>query len=142
MCVAREAEDTRAGRAFREEPMDDQRATGPDEGYGDDQGTRVGAPDQSASSSQADGSSRPQRKTGTGSEASEGIHNARHEQGREEGDRTGLTGEETGPGVREGGQRTGSEPLGSEGDQHRSGYGGSGGSPVRSSDQREESRKR
>jgi hypothetical protein len=122
--------------------MDDQRGTRPDEGYGDDQGTRVGAPDQSAAESQADGASRPQRQTGTGSEASEGIHNARQERGRDEGDRTGLTGKETGPGVREGGARAGSEPLAADGDQHRSGYGGSGGSPVRSSDQREEPRKR
>jgi hypothetical protein len=117
--------------------MGDQRGTRPDAGYGDDQGTRVGSPDQRASSGQADGEARPPRKTGTGSEASEGIHNARQEEGRDEEDRTGLTGKETGPGVREGGARAGSEPLAGEGDQHRSGYGGSGGAPVRSTDQRE-----
>jgi hypothetical protein len=122
--------------------MGDQRGTRPDDGYGDDQGTRVGSPDQSASSSQADGESRPQRQTGTGSEASEGIHNARHEGGRDEEDRTGLTGKETGPGVRDGGSRAGSEPLAGGGEQHRSGYGGSGGKPVRSSDQRDEPPKR
>jgi hypothetical protein len=121
--------------------MGDRRGTRPDDGYGDDQGTRVGSPDQSAASSQADGESRPQRQTGTGSEASEGIHNARHEEGRDEGDRTGLTGKETGPGVRDGDARAGSEPL-TEGDQHRSGYGGAGGAPVRSSDQREKPPKR
>jgi hypothetical protein len=122
--------------------MGDQRGTRPEDGYGDDQGTRVGSPDQSGSSSQADGGSRPERQTGSGSEASEGIHNARQEQGRAEEDRTGLTGKETGPGEREGGERAGSEPLGAEGDQHRSGYGGAGGAPVRSSDQRERPEKR
>ena len=122
--------------------MDDQRGARPDDGYGDDQGTRVGSSDERASTDQADGGSRPPRKTGTGSEASEGIHSARQEKGRDAEDRTGLTGKETGPGEREGGARAGSEPLASDGDQHRSGYGGSGGAPVRSSDQREEPRKR
>ena len=79
---------------------------------------------------------REHRKTGAGSEASEGMHNAQQGGERSEDDSTGLTGQETGRSTREGGKRSGSEPLPEE-DQHRSGYGGSGGRPVNSSDTRE-----
>jgi hypothetical protein len=82
---------------------------------------------------------RQERQTGTGSEASEGIHNAQQGGTRDESDATGLAGEDTGRG--ESG-RAGSEPLAEEGDQHRSGYGGAGGRPVNSSDTREPLRKR
>jgi hypothetical protein len=85
---------------------------------------------------------RQERQTGTGSEASEGMHNAQQGGNRDEGDATGLAGRDTGRGVGEGGDRAGSEPLGEEGEQHRSGYGGAGGHPVKSSDTREPPRKR
>jgi hypothetical protein len=123
--------------------MDEQRSKGSMDGLGDDQGTRVGAPEQSGSAPRqhSDASpGRPERHTGTGSEASEGMHNARQGGDRNESDATGLSGEETGRNTRDGGKRAGSEPL-PEDDQHRSGYGGSGGRPVNSSDTREPPRK-
>ncbi|PYP81026.1 MAG: hypothetical protein DMD35_03040 [Gemmatimonadetes bacterium] len=122
--------------------MDEQRSKGSTDGLGDDQGTRVGAPDQSASAPRqhSDGpTGRPSRQTGAGSEASEGMHNAQQGGGRSEGDRSGLSGQETGRSTRDGDERAGSEPL-PEDDQHRSGYGGSGGRPVNSSDTRERNR--
>jgi hypothetical protein len=115
-------------------------------GLGDGQGTRVGAPDQSlnAPSQHSDSPSpRPERQTGVGSEASEGVHDAKQTGGsRDETESTGLSSQETGHGTREGGKRAGSEPLSQDGDQHRSGYGGAGGTPVNSSDTREPPRKR
>jgi len=114
-------------------------------GLGDDQGTRVGAPDKSlkAPEQHADGpTGRAERQTGTGSEASEGMHNAQQGGSRNESDRSGVSGQDTGRGAREGGDRAGSEPLTEGGDQHRSGYGGAGGTPVNSSDTREPPRKR
>ena len=78
---------------------------------------------------------------GAGSEATEGMHNARGEGERREDDATGLASQETGRSQREGGKRAGSEPLTEEGEQHRSGYGGEGGKPVTSSDEREEPRR-
>jgi hypothetical protein len=83
---------------------------------------------------------REERQTGTGSEASEGIHNAQQGGSRDEGDATGLAGRDPGRGT-QGGDRAGSEPLSEDGDQHRSGYGGAGGRPVNSSDTREPPRK-
>ena len=124
--------------------MDEQRSKGSTDGLGDDQGTRVGAPDQGGSAPRQHSDAptgRPTRQTGAGSEASEGMHNAQQEGSRPEGDSTGLSGQETGRSTREGGKRAGSEPL-TEDDQHRSGYGGSGGRPVNSSDTREPNRER
>jgi hypothetical protein len=124
--------------------MDERRPKGSMDGLGDDQGTRVGAPDQSASTPRQHSDApteRPNRQTGVGSEASEGVHNAQQGGDRTEGDATGLSGQETGRSAREGGKRAGSEPL-PEDDQHRSGYGGSGGRPVNSSDTREPDRER
>jgi len=73
--------------------------------YGDDQGTRVGAPDQERTPAQHSDSppARPERQTGAGGEATEG---------------TDKTGDE--------------HPT-----EHRSGYGGAGGKPVTSSDERQ-----
>lgn len=118
---------------------------GATDGLGDDQGTRVGAPDRSASAPSQHSDSppaRPSRQSGTGSEASEGIHNAQQGGDRDESDATGLSGQDTGRDAREGSGRAGSEPLAEEGEQHRSGYGGAGGRPVNSSDTREPPRKR
>ncbi|HEX7981299.1 MAG TPA: hypothetical protein VF461_22000 [Gemmatimonadaceae bacterium] len=128
-----------AGRAKQ---MDDHRTKGPTEGFRDDQGTRVGAPDQSAPRQHSDApSDRPERHTGAGSEASEGVHNARGGAERREEDATGLSSQETGHSTREGSQRAGSEPLPEKGKQHRSGYGGAGGRPVTSSDDRQDPRR-
>ncbi|MFL5618622.1 MAG: hypothetical protein ACJ79A_09540 [Gemmatimonadaceae bacterium] len=124
--------------------MDEQRSKGSVDGLGDDQGTRVGAPDESAKTPRQHSDApteRPNRQTGAGSEASEGMHNAKQGGDRAEGDSTGLSGEETGRSSRAGAKRTGSEPL-PEDDQHRSGYGGSGGRPMNSSDTREPNRDR
>jgi hypothetical protein len=71
------------------------------------------------------------RPTGAGSEASEGIHGVKT--GRDEGAKSSVS-EDRAPA----GRQKGSEPLDDSSDrQHRSGYGGSGGAPVTSSDQRE-----
>ena len=122
--------------------MGEQRSKGSVDGLGDDQGTRVGAPDQGSSAPDQHSDAptgRESRQTGAGSEASEGMHNAQQKGDRSESDSTGLSGQETGRSSREGGKRAGSEPL-PEDDQHRSGYGGSGGRPVSSSDTREPKR--
>lgn len=73
-------------------------------GLGDDQGTRVGKPDQSATPAKHSDAppARPERATGTGSEATQSTD------GSAEGHTT----------------------------EHRSGYGGAGGEPVRPSDKR------
>jgi len=73
-------------------------------GLGDEQGTRVGspAPGSSAAKHSDTPPDRPERKTGAGSEATEGMSESDKEHDRE----------------------------------HRSGYGGDGGTPKTSSDQR------
>ena len=72
------------------------------------------------------------RPTGAGGEAAEGIHGAKG--GRDEKAKSSL-GED-----HEAGDRSkGSEPLDKgRTTEHRSGYGGSGGTPVTSSDERED----
>lgn len=113
-------------------------------GLGDEQGTRVGASDPRSGSSAPTSdrpSPRPERQTGAGSEATEGMHNAKQKGGRDESDTTGLEGRETDRGA-PGDGPAGSEPLTEGGVQHRSGYGGAGGAPVTSSDTREPPRKR
>ena len=79
------------------------------EGLGDDQGTRVGSPT-------------PQKSTGMGSEATEGIHAADGD--REEADPSSLEGKEIGRAESEGMDRAGSEPIESHDSEHRSKYGG------------------
>lgn len=66
-------------------------------------------------------------KLGAGTEASEGIHEA-SEAGNEEG---GTTAQGDGQD-----DRAGSEPMRGSEHQHVSGYGGEGGKPKTSSDQR------
>lgn len=96
--------------------------------HGDDQGTRIGAPDPA-------GRSRPNPPpggaTGAGSEAAEGIHGASTD--RDPSDRSSVEDSqaESEP------DRSGSEPLTDRENEHRSGYGGSGGQPTKSSDQRQ-----
>jgi hypothetical protein len=91
--------------------------------HGDDQGTRVGSPD-------TGDPSRRKQATGAGSEAAEGIHGASTE--RDPTDRSSV--EDLPSGADD--DRAGSEPLVDRETEHRSGYGGSGGRPVKSSDQR------
>ena len=112
--------------------------------HGDDQGTRVGSPDTGGSARRNDSNG----ATGAGSEASEGIHSADGQ--RDQSDRSALEGQPTGradsdsASAKRQGRKTGgndephgSEPLVDRETEHRSGYGGSGGQPVTSSDQRE-----
>lgn len=104
-------------------------------GYGDDQGTRVGSPDQGVKGNRehrgpstqpvSEGlegsilneSKKEKGKLGAGSEASEGIHEASPQGGGQD-------------------DRAGSEPMRGSEHQHVSGYGGEGGKPKTSSDQR------
>ena len=113
-------------------------------GFGDDQGTRVGAPTpglpdepghlagekgsdaEGGAARRTETSDTPTRQTpstGAGSEASEGIHGA--DSDREPGDRTALHRKPTGRGEgEEGVDRSGSEPQQSHDRTHRSEYGG------------------
>lgn len=82
--------------------------------FNDDQGTRVGKP------------------TGAGAEAAEGIHGApkQRDAKRKPSDNTSLEDRESiGDEA-----RPGSEPFDSSSHQHRSGYGGNGGTPRQSND--------
>jgi hypothetical protein len=88
--------------------------------HGDDQGTRIGSPDSGEPA-------RRDQSTGAGSEAAEGIHGASAE--REPSDRSSVDEPQTD-------DQAGSEPLVDRETEHRSGYGGSGGQPTKSSDQR------
>lgn len=143
ICVAPVAGTRAALRALNREgdQMDDDRTKRPTDDFGDDQGTRVGESDKGVPRQHSDApTGRPERQTGAGSEASEGMHNAQQGSERGEQDATGLAGSDKGRSAREGGDRAGSEPL-TEDEQHRSGYGGAGGRPVTSSDEREGPRK-
>lgn len=88
--------------------------------YGDDQGTRVGHPgtphrDNAEPSGKAGARGEQGKSTGAGNEAAAGIHGA-NDGGA--------------------GSRPGSEPLEERTTEHKSGYGGEGGAPRTSSDQR------
>ena len=72
---------------------------------------------------------------GGGSEAAEGIHGLGTTAGPEAN--TTLEGRSTGVGVRDGADRAGSEPLRERSVEHRPGYGGEGGAPRTSADERE-----
>jgi hypothetical protein len=124
------------------------------EGLGDDQGTRVGRPDPArpnesgrAGSAHDVGSDQylsrtggsegtasewrnntGEQSTGSGAEAAEGVHAAGGD--RDAAKRKTVDSDEIA-------ERTGSEPLpDARAGEHRSGYGGSGGAPVESSDTR------
>jgi hypothetical protein len=99
--------------------------------HGDDQGTRVGSPDTGDTSRR----NQSQGATGAGSEAAEGIHSADGD--RDPSEQSALESQPTGRDTGGSRQRSGSEPLVDRETEHRSGYGGSGGQPVTSSDQRE-----
>jgi len=72
---------------------------------------------------------------GAGSEAAEGIHGLGTTAGSDA--HTALEGRSTGVSVRDGANRAGSEPLLERSVEHKPGYGGEGGAPRTSSDERE-----
>jgi hypothetical protein len=84
---------------------------------------------------QAENSERPAHPLGGGSEAAEGIHGLGSTAGPDAN--TALEGRSTGVSVRDGAQRSGSEPLLERSVEHRPGYGGEGGAPRTSADERE-----
>lgn len=118
------------------------------EGFGDGQGTRVGKPDEGRSDEDgrlgAEGSGKGAeggvtrgadavkggKSTGAGAEAAEGMHALADGDADKSSGRAGskAAGSE---------DEAGSEPLEGRNREHRSGYGGAGGAPVTSSDQRE-----
>ena len=120
------------------------------EGFGDGQGTRVGKPDEGRSDESgrmgaegspgnaggrgvtrgADAVTKDGQSTGAGAEAAEGVHSM------DEREPTRNSGASRGAAAGGEGER-GSEPLAGRNREHRSGYGGAGGNPVSSSDQRE-----
>jgi hypothetical protein len=74
--------------------------------------------------------------TGVGSEAAEGIHGIGTTADLDAN--TALEGRSTGVSFRDGAERAGSEPLPIERSiEHKSGYGGEGGAPRTSADERE-----
>jgi len=75
------------------------------------------------------------RALGAGSEAAEGIHGVGITP--IPGAETALEARRTGTGKRDGAERAGSEPLLDREVEHRSGYGGEGGAPRTSADERE-----
>jgi hypothetical protein len=127
----------------------------PDEGFGDDQGTRVGRPDPGrVNAAPSTGTGVPvgeegsiledeesrrgmpatdRANTGAGAEASEGMHSSK---GRSPEDKSGVEQAHGEPGRGEGAGLSGSEPLRHRETEHKSGYGGEQGSPKTSSDQR------
>lgn len=72
---------------------------------------------------------------GAGSEAAEGIHGTGITPCP--GDDTALEARRTGVGARDGADRAGSEPLLDRAVEHTPGYGGEGGAPRTSADERE-----
>ena len=126
------------------------------EGFGDDMGTRVGRPD----SGQSDGSARlasqsddrgiegsilddseQSRKaksgqsTGAGAEGAQSINNAESKpSGSTRGGSGGASAERS---QKPSGDRTGSEPIEGRTHEHQGGYGGKGGAPRTSSNERE-----
>ena len=81
-------------------------------------------------------------QTGAGSEATEGIH-GQSQGGRDQRDASAVSGARTGLSdagsdvASKGGVSAGSEPMAGRGAVHESGYGGAGGRPKTSADQRE-----
>ena len=76
----------------------------------------------------------PDRSSGAGSEAAEGLHAVG---GRDQTDKSAATGRETGRSDRGGEERSGSEPVVGRSTEHKGSYGGEGGKPRTSSNERE-----
>jgi len=72
--------------------------------------------------------------TGAGAEAAEGTHNAMRDRSPQQ--KSGVDAASDQLGNKDDRSRRGSEPLAGRDDEHVSGYGGAGGTPKRSSDQR------
>ena len=122
------------------------------EGFGDDQGVRVGRPDQAKRAPLGDTGAHAAPSTGTSDHDLEGsiLEGADTRRGTDEGQSTGM-GAEGAQGIheaqaqrgtldqeqREQAGMRGSEPLEGRGSEHKPSYGGEGGSPRTSSDQRE-----
>jgi hypothetical protein len=124
-----------------------------DEGFGDDQGTRVGRPDPERNeASPSTGTGTPsavegsilegeesrrgmtandRANTGAGAEGAEGIHSAKS---GGEHERSGVERAHGEPGRGEGAGLSGSEPLRHRETEHKSGYGGEGAGPKESSE--------
>ena len=124
------------------------------EGFGDDKGARVGRPDQAKRAPLGDsGSTAAGPSTNTSEHDLEGsvISGAETRRGTDEGQSTGM-GAEGAQGIhnvqqqrgtldqeqREQAGMSGSEPLEGRGSEHKPSYGGEGGQPRTSSDQRED----
>jgi hypothetical protein len=125
-------------------------------GYGDDQGTRVGRPQEGrageapdeypgvrepdagteAERRAADGTPGGTPRSAMGSEAAEGIHGAREagENGRDAAAPSSLSETGTGRESVEGETRSASEPLVERERESGSSYGGAGGEPKRAPD--------
>ena len=122
------------------------------EGFGDDMGARVGRPDQAKRAPIGDTDTHAGPSTGTSDHDLEGsiLDGADTRRGTDEGQSTGM-GAEGAQGIhdakaqrgtldqdqREQAGMSGSEPLQGRGSEHKPSYGGEGGSPRVSSDQRE-----
>ena len=122
------------------------------EGFGDDMGARVGRPDQARRAPLGDHNQEAGPSTGTSTHDLEGsiLEGADTRRGTDEGASTGM-GAEGAQGIhdmqaqrgtldqeqREQAGMHGSEPLEGRGSEHKPSYGGEGGKPRTSSDQRE-----
>ena len=126
-----------------------------DEGFGDDQGARVGRPDSAGKRAEpSTGTGVPvgeegsilegeesrrgmtagdRASTGAGAEGAEGIHSTKD---RNASEKSGVEHAHGEPGRGEGAGLSGSEPLRHRETEHKSGYGGEGAEPKTSSDQR------
>ena len=141
-------DDTTGGRG--DTPSRQQGDGRADEGFGDDGGTRVGRPDtpQRANAAPGTGTGSDNRdaekggrdttasdraNTGAGAESAEGIHSVK---ARDESERSGVEHAHGEPGRGEGAGLSGSEPLRHRDAEHKSGYGGDGGTPKTSSHDR------
>ena len=112
----------------------------------DEEASRQGSSGASTQGSRQEASGRQQqpssgnRSTGAGSEAAEGMHAAG---GRSQGDQSAVEGKETGRSERAGEDRSGSEPMtASRSTEHKGSYGGEGGAPRTSSNEREPNERR
>lgn len=133
---------------------DRKRYDGGREGFGDDQGTRVGSPDpapgdeRSAAATgpvseelQPSGGEKPRThrgtgNTGIGAEGAAGLHGAKTDRIAEPNALEDIDTGRSRP-DEETVERSGSEPLEERTTEHQSGYGGRGGEPKSSSDERQ-----
>jgi hypothetical protein len=108
-------------------------AGGKDEYPGPSTGPAEGGLEGSVIENEGTRASGGERSTGAGGEAAEGMHASK---GRDQTDKSGVTNRSTGVGASGLRERAGSEPLDRQ-KEHKGSYGGEGGDPRTSSDQRE-----